>query len=343
MRKILVTGGAGFIGSNFVTYWYAHHPQDKIIVLDNLTYSGRLKNIPNYILADKERFEFCLGNICSIELVGNLVKRADVVVHFAAESHVTRSILDSRLFYETDVLGTHTLANAILKAAGHVERFVHISTSEVYGTALDIPMDEDHPLNPCSPYASAKCGADRLVYSFFKTYDLPCVILRPFNQYGPLQHLEKVIPRFITSALQNEPLTIHGSGEMRRDWMFVEDTCEQIDAAIQAPIESVKGEVFNLGTGVSPSVLEVAHLILDLCDRPRSLVTHIGDRLGQVEKHCSSTAKAERILGKVERRPVGLGLKQTISWYRNNEAWWREIEWMKKVRVTTAAGCEEEH
>ena len=198
MKTILVTGGAGFIGSNFVRHWYENHPDDKIIVLDNLTYAGRLQNIENEIHEDRERFEFCLGSVCSIELINSLVEKSDIVVHFAAESHVTRSLFDSRVFFETDVMGTHAVSNAVFKAKDRIERFIHISTSEVYGTALTAPMDENHPLNPCSPYASAKCGADRLVYSFINTYGIPGVILRPFNQYGPYQHLEKVIPRFIT-------------------------------------------------------------------------------------------------------------------------------------------------
>jgi len=343
MRTLLITGGAGFIGSNFVKHWYENHPGDHIVVLDNLTYSGRVNNIPPHILQDNKRFEFCLGNVCSIELVNNLVKKADIVVHFAAESHVTRSILDSRIFFETDVFGTHTLCNAILKSCESVERLIHISTSEVYGSAITVPMNEDHPLNPCSPYASAKCGADRLVYSFFKTYGLPCTILRPFNQYGPYQHLEKAIPRFIVSTIKDEPLTVHGDGTARRDWLYVEDTCRRIEAAIMAPIEKVKGEVFNLGSGSSYSILEIAEMILSLMHKPKSLITHVGDRLGQVEHHLSSTEKAENILGISPGRSFEEGLKQTIKWYQNNEAWWSEIEWMKHVKVLTKSGLEEYH
>jgi dTDP-glucose 4,6-dehydratase len=167
--------------------------------------------------------------------------------------------------------------------------------------------------------------------------------LRPFNQYGPCQHLEKVVPRFITSAILGEPLTVHGAGGMRRDWMFVQDTCRYIESAVKAPLEKVRGEVFNLGTGSSPSVLDVAEMTLDFCGRPRSLVSHIGDRLGQVERHCACTVKSDRVLGAFNRRPIDVGLKQTIEWYRENETWWREIEWMKKVRVLTTSGCEEDH
>ena len=171
---------------------------------------------------------------------------------------MARSIYDDRRFFETDVLGTKSIANAVLKNREKIDRFIHISTSEVYGTAMVNPMDEDHPLNPVSPYAAAKAGADRLIYSYWSTYDLPVVILRPFNQYGPYQHLEKVIPRFITSALLNEPLTIHGSGEARRDWLFVKDTCERIALVLDAEDERVRGEVFNLGSGFDLDIISIA-------------------------------------------------------------------------------------
>jgi len=343
MKTLLITGGAGFIGANFIRYWYENHPDDKLMVLDNLTYAGNPDNIPMYIRNDSNRFEFWYGNVCNSQLVDTLVERADIVVHFAAETHVARSIFDNKVFYETDVLGTQTLSTAIVKYYKNIERFIHISTSEVYGTAEYEPMDEKHPLNPCSPYASAKCGADRLVYSFIITYDLPAVILRPFNQYGPYQHLEKVIPRFITTAYQNEPLTIHGDGLAKRDWLYVEDTCHRIEKTIEAPIEKIKGEVFNLGSGESISVIEIANKILDIMNKPKSLITYIGDRLGQVQNHISSTAKAEKILGIEQGRPFDEGLVQTIEWYNKNEDWWRRIEWMKHIRVMTKAGKFELH
>jgi len=216
MKTILVTGGAGFIGSNFVRYLFEAYPDLHITVLDALTYAGNMDSIPENIRNDA-RFDFWYGNVRNGELVNKLVPESDVVIHFAAESHVARSIFDNTVFFETDVLGTQVVANAVLRHVDSVERFIHISTSEVYGTALQIPMTEEHPLNPCTPYASAKTGADRLVYSYWVTYKIPAIIVRPFNTYGPNQHLEKVIPRFITSALQDEPLTIHGSGQNTRD------------------------------------------------------------------------------------------------------------------------------
>lgn len=343
MKTILVTGGMGFMGSNFVRHWLKNYPDDKIIVLDNLTYAGNPDNIPPDIKNADGHFEFWYGNVCNGELISSLVKRSNIVVHFAAETHVARSIFDNKIFFETDVLGTQTVGTAIVKNHKTVEKFIHISTSEVYGTALYEPMDENHPLNPCSPYASAKCGADRLVYSFTKTYDIPAIILRPFNQYGPYQHLEKVIPRFITSALKDEPLTVHGDGKAKRDWLYVEDTCQRIEKVINIPIERIKGEIFNLGSGESISVIDIAYMILEVLNKPKSLIVHIGDRLGQVQNHQSSTEKATKILGIQPGKPFEEGLRQTIEWYKNNEDWWRRIEWMKRIKIMTKSGEMELH
>ena len=342
MRTILVTGGAGFIGSNFIQYWIENYPDDKIVVLDALTYAGNPDNFPERI-KKSGRFEFWYGNVTNEELVNNLVSTVDVVVHFAAESHVARSIYDNKIFYMTDVIGTQAIANAVLKNYKTIERFIHISTSEVYGTAVSNPMTEEHPLNPMSPYASAKAGADRLVYSYWATYDIPAVIVRPFNQYGPRQHLEKVVPRFITSALQNEPLTVHGDGSPKRDWLFVEDTCKRLDIIISAPLDTVKGEVFNIGSGYDLDILSIANKILEATGRNEDLITFIGDRPGQVHHHISSTDKAEKILGIKPGRSFDEGLLQTIKWYENNEEWWRRIEWMKTIKIMTKSGKMEQH
>ena len=343
MNTILVTGGAGFIGGNFIRYWYKHHPQDRIIILDNLTYAGNPDNIPLHMKNGDLRYQFWYGNICNGELVDSLVAKANIIVHFAAETHVPRSIYDNKIFYETDVLGTQTLATAVVKHYKTVERFIHISTSEVYGTSQYEPMDEKHPLDPCSPYASAKCGADRLIYSFIQTYRMPAIILRPFNQYGPYQHLEKVIPRFIVAALEDKPLTVHGDGSAKRDWLYVDDTIQRIEKVIEAPIEKVHGQVFNLGSGQSYSILEIAEKIVSLLNKPESLIRYVGDRLGQVQNHLSSTMKAEDILNIKQGRPFEEGLKQTIDWYENNEMWWRRIEWMRCVKVMTKSGEMEWH
>lgn len=334
MKTILVTGGAGFIGSNFIRHWYDRHPDWRILNLDLLTYAANPENIPENIRADRERYEFWYGNVCNPDLVSALVARAELVIHFAAESHVARSLYDNRVFFETDVLGTHAVANAVVKHSSRVELFVHVSTSEVYGTALTAPMTEEHPLNPMSPYAAAKAGADRLVSSYIQTYRIPAVILRPFNQYGPNQHLEKAVPRFITSALSDRPIELHGGGTARRDWLYVGDLCERIDRVI-ASRDRVIGEVFNLGSGEAVSVRDIARLILEHLGRPGHQCLSIEDRPGQVECHISSTAKAAQVLGIGPATPLKEGIGSTVDWYRAHPEWWRRIEWMSHANASS--------
>ena len=339
-KKILVTGGAGFIGANFVSHLLEKSRDYQILVLDALTYAGSLDNIPSWVKASPG-FSFYQGDVRNVGLVLDLVSRVDVVIHFAAETHVARSIYDDRRFFETDVLGTQSVANAVLKNKEHIDRFIHISTSEVYGTAVERPMTEEHPLNPMTPYAAAKAGADRLVYSYGRTYDLPVVILRPFNQYGPYQLLEKVIPRFITSALMNEPLTVHGTGESMRDWLHVHDTCTRIGQVLQADRALVLGEVFNLGSGFDLDILAIAKMVLGMVGKPKTLISFMGDRPGQVQHHISSTEKAERILGITSPRAFEEGLDQTIRWYADNRPWWEKLLPMRRVPILTKNGQEE--
>ena len=327
-KTLLVTGGAGFIGSNFINFIHKRYPNYKILLLDALTYAGNLDNIDSS-LKSNGNFQFHHGNITHPDIVNKLVSEANIVVHFAAESHVTRSIYDNAIFFETDVIGTQVVANAIVN--NPVELFVHISSSEVYGTALTDPMDEKHPLNPMSPYAAAKAGADRLIYSYVKTYELPAVIIRPFNNYGPCQHLEKAIPNFIVSALQNQPLTIHGNGESSRDWMFVEDTCEGLDRVLHAEGDRVIGKTINLGTGTDTSVVEIARRILRLMNKPESLLKFIEDRPGQVTRHISSVSKSLEYLNWQSKIDLDEGLKHTIKFYQNNRKWWERVLWMKEL------------
>src|SRR5436309_7801528 len=243
--RVLVTGGAGFISSTFVRHLLAATPYE-VVSLDALTYAASLENLAD-VLAH-ERLSFVHGDIRDADLVRELVAGVDVIVNAAAESHVEKSIAEGASeFVTTNVEGTQILLDAVRETP--VERFILISSSEVYGTAEYAPMDEEHPLNPRSPYAATKAGADRLAYSYFVTYDLPVVIVRPFNNYGPRQHPEKVIPRFITQALSDEPLTVHGDGHASRDWLFVLDDAEAIAAAVEAPLEQVAGEVINVATG----------------------------------------------------------------------------------------------
>ncbi len=344
MKTILITGGAGFIGSNFVRYLFESYPAYRLIVVDALTYAGNVKNLPVDINnGSDERLQFWYGNVRNGELMDTLVSQSDIVVHFAAESHVTRSIYDNQQFFETDVLGTQTVANAALKYKDRIERFIHISTSEVYGTAITEKMDENHPLYPMSPYASAKCGADRLVYSYWTTYKLPAVIVRPFNNYGPYQHLEKVIPRFITSCILGEPITVHGDGSAARDFMFVRDHCQALDVLLHVDISNVAGEVINLGTGRHLSLLEIAYAVRDAMKPKNSPIEFVGDRPGQVFRHTCDASKAKRLLGWQPRVEFEDGLERTIRWYRDNETWWRPQMWMRHIPIITAAGKRELH
>ena len=344
MKTILVTGGAGFIGSNFVHHLWKRYPEYKIVVLDLLTYAGSTENFPVSTQGNEGgRFQFWFGDVCNGELVDALVSQADAVVHFAAESHVTRSIYDNHSFYRTDVMGTHAIANSVLKHRNKVERFIHISTSEVYGTAESERMSEEHPLKPLSPYASAKCGADRLVWSYFKTYEIPAVIMRPFNNYGPRQHLEKAVPRFITSVLLNEPLTVHGDGAAARDYVFVQDNCEAIDLVLHAPLEKVQGRIFNVGSGVDRTVLRIAQDVLRLMGVSQENISLVGDRPGQVFRHTADTTALSQTLGWKMKISWEEGLERTIAWYTKNPSWWQKQVWMRQIPIILADGRREMH
>jgi dTDP-glucose 4,6-dehydratase len=320
-KRVLVTGGAGFISSNFVRH-LLNHTSCEVVSLDALTYAGNLANLADVIA--HERLSFVEGDVRDPELVRDLVAEVDVIVNAAAESHVEKSIEEGASeFVTTNVEGTQVLLDAIRRTP--VERFILISSSEVYGTAERAPMDEEHPLNPRSPYAATKAGGDRLAYAYWVTYGLPVVIVRPFNNYGPYQHPEKVVPRFITQALCDRPLTIHGDGHASRDWLYVEDDAEAIEAVIEADLDTVAGEVINVATGVDIPVSQIADLVLDALDKPRTLKSHVEERLGQVHRHIGTTEKAERLLGWRARTSFEQGLERTVAWYRDNRAWWEEI------------------
>ncbi len=317
-KRILVTGGAGFIPSNFIRHLLTATPYD-VVSLDALTYAGNVDNLSD--LLGHERLSFVHGDIRDRSLVGEIVRNVDVIVNAAAESHVEKSILEgAREFVTTNVEGTQILLDAIREDP--VDRFILISSSEVYGTAERAPMDEEHPLNPRSPYAATKAGADRLAYSYYVTYGLPIVILRPFNNYGAYQHPEKVVPRFITQALADRPLTVHGDGHASRDWLYVEDHAEAIDAVLAADVSDVAGEVLNIATGVDISVERIADLVLEQLGKPASLKAHVLERPGQVDRHIGSTEKTERLVGWRARTSFEAGLERTIAWYEQNRLWW---------------------
>jgi dTDP-glucose 4,6-dehydratase len=324
-KRVLVTGGAGFISSNFIRHLLEATPYE-VVSLDALTYAGNVENLADVMT--HERLSLVHGDICDEDLVRDVVADVDVIVNAAAESHVEKSIADGATeFVTTNVQGTRVLLDAIRSRP--VDRFILISSSEVYGTAEYAPMDEEHPLRPRSPYAATKAGADRLAYSYCVTYDLPIVIARPFNNYGPRQHPEKVIPRFIVQALCDEPLTIHGDGVASRDWLYVDDDAEAIEALIEADLDDIVGEVINIATGVDISIEQIADTVLSMLGKPASLKERVPDRPGQVHRHIGSTEKAERLIGWRARTSFENGLEQTVSWYRENEAWWRPIRPME--------------
>ena len=319
-KRVLVTGGAGFISSNFIRHLLANTGYE-VVSLDALTYAGNLENLADVMA--HERLSFVHGDIRDVELVEKVVAEVDVIVNAAAESHVEKSIEEGASeFVTTNVEGTQILLDAVRRTP--VERFILISSSEVYGTADCAPMDEEHALNPRSPYAATKAGGDRLAYSYFVTYGLPVVIVRPFNNYGPRQHPEKVIPRFVTQALSGEPLTIHGDGHASRDWLYVDDDAEAIEAIIGADLDALAGEVVNVATGTDISVNDVADAVLAATGSASEKV-HVDERPGQVDRHIGSTDKPQRLTGFRARTSFETGLERTVEWYRENEVWWRSV------------------
>jgi dTDP-glucose 4,6-dehydratase len=319
-KRVLITGGAGFIPSNVIRYLLDSTPYE-VVSLDALTYAGNLENLAEVM--SHERLSFVQGDIRDAATVEGIVREVDVIVHAAANSHVEQSIKEgAREFVSTNIEGTRILLDAV--RAAPVELFVLLSSCEVYGTGLYEPIDEEHLLNPCSPYSATKAGADRLAYAYHVTYGLPIAIIRPFTNYGPAQHPEKMIPRFITQAICDEPLTLHGDGKASRDWVFVADHAEAISNVIEAG-EAVAGEAINVATGEGKSVVEIAELVLDLLGKPRSLKVHVDDRPGQVTRNIGSTDKAAQLLGWRARTPFEEGLARTVEWYRDNEAWWRAV------------------
>lgn len=316
---LFITGGAGFIGSNTVRYFFDTYEDYRIIVLDALTYAGSLNNIPNYI-KESPRFIFVKGSILDRHTVDDIMAQSTYVIHLAAESDVTRSIENDDVFLKTNILGTEVLLQALRKHSDTIQRFIYVSTSEVYGTAQELPMTEEHLLNPRSPYAASKAAADRLVYAYCCTYNVPVVTVRPFNNYGPCQHYEKVIPNFITNALNDEPLSIEGDGTQTRDWLYVTDTIRFFDILLHyKDFSALEHQVFNIGSGRMISVIDLAYNIVDLIGASHDLITFTRNRPGQVNEHLSSFEKAQRICNWKPSVSLEEGLGQTISWYKNKK------------------------
>jgi len=319
MVEVLVTGGAGFIGSNFVRHALAAHPDWRITTLDKLTYAGRMETLNDVI--DHPRHRFVRGDIADAETAAPLVKASEIVVHFAAETHVDRSILEAGEFIRTDVIGTFVLLEAA-RSASNLRRFIQISTDEVYGSVARGSSVETDELRPRNPYSASKTGADRLAYSYWATYGVPVVVTRASNNYGPYQFPEKIIPLFITNAFDNIPVPLYGAGLNVRDWLHVMDHCRGIDVVID---RGIAGEVYNIGGGNEVRNVDLTHMLLRLADRPDSLVRNVQDRQGHDLRYSLDTTKL-RALGWQPGIAFEQGLGDTVRWYRENEWWWRPIK-----------------
>jgi dTDP-glucose 4,6-dehydratase len=319
-KRILITGGAGFIGSNFTRQMVAERPDAEVVVLDKLTYAGNLDNLKD--LEGNPRYKFIRGDICDEKAVLAAARGADCIVNFAAETHVDRSIGDPASFIKTDVYGTYVLLEAARSLGA--ARFIQISTDEVYGTAQGEPSGEDSPLMPQSPYAASKAGADRLAYSYFVTYGTPVVITRCSNNYGPYQYPEKMVSLFVTNALEDKPLPVYGTGKNTRDWIFVSDHVKALAAVMDA--DGIEGQVFNIGSGVEVSVLEMAERILAILKRPKTMIRMVKDRPGHVVRHAVATEKIRSRLAWAPEVDFGRGLEVTVDWYAKNKQWWERIK-----------------
>jgi dTDP-glucose 4,6-dehydratase len=320
MPSVLITGGAGFIGSNFTRMLSERHPDYKITVLDALTYAGRRENLAD--LEAEGKVSFVHGDIQDAEIVDGLMADHEWVVHFAAETHNDRSIMEAGSFISTDVNGTFVLLEAARRHG--CKRFVHISTDEVYGDALHGPSREDSPLNPKSPYSASKAGADRLAYSYFQTFDVPVVITRCTNNYGPYQYPEKLIPLFTTNLLEDRAVPVYGSGGNTRDWIHVLDHCEAVYLLLHDT--GHLGEVFNVSSGVELSILDVTDTLLDILGKGKELIQMVTDRPGHVIAHSVDSTKFRREFNWKPAFTFADGIAETVAWYQQNEAWWQAIK-----------------
>lgn len=316
--NILVTGGAGFIGSNFILYLLKKYPAYKIINFDKLTYAGNLDNLRQ---AEKDkRYKFIKSDICNRKVVEKAMSRCDCVVHFAAETHVDRSICDARSFVVTNVLGTHTLLKAALK--NKIRRFIHVSTDEVYGSRKKGFFKESDPVNPSSPYSASKASSDLLAKSYFVTYHLPVVVTRSSNNFGPRQYPEKVIPLFITNLLENKKVPLYAKGHNVRDWIFVEDNCRAIDLVLH---HGKIGEIYNVAAGNYMANMDLTKTILRKMNKPVSFIQSVQDRPGHDFRYAIDASRIRK-LGFKPEIPFDEGLDLTIDWYQKNQRWWKKLK-----------------
>jgi dTDP-glucose 4,6-dehydratase len=316
--RLLVTGGSGFIGSNFVRHVLAAHPDDTVVNLDKLTYAGNPANLQD--VASDPRYTFVHGDICDAKLVRDVARGVDAVVNLAACTHVDRSLMEPDEFLRTDVFGVHTLLEAVkdLKIA----RFVHISTDEVYGSVERGSSRESDPLRPSNPYSASKAGGDLLALAYWHTHRVPVLITRSSNNFGSCQYPEKVIPLFITNALEDRPLPLYGDGRNVRDWLYVLDNCAGIDLVLR---KGTEGEVYNIGGGHEVENIVLTRQILHLLGKPETLIQPVKDRPGH-DRRYSVDSKKIRQLGWAPRHRFGDALAATVAWYREHEAWWRPLK-----------------
>jgi len=328
--RLLVTGAAGFIGSNFVHYWLEHHPDDHVVAYDLLTYAGNRENLA----AVEDSIAFVQGDICDGERAERTLReeRIDVVVNFAAESHNSLAVVDPTRFFKTNVLGTQTLLEAA-RAAG-ASRFHHVSTCEVYGDlALDTGevFTEDSPYRPRTPYNASKAGADHAVRAYFETFGLPITITNCSNNYGPYQFPEKVLPLFTTNALDDEPLPMYASTQNKREWLHVLDHCSAIDLVLH---DGVEGETYNVGSGIEATIEEIADLVLELTEKPQTLKTIVADRPGHDRRYLLDATKIRDELGWEPAHGWRDGLAETVAWYTGNRDWWEPLKKRAPVEET---------
>lgn len=324
IMKILVTGGAGFIGSNFIRYWLKNYPKDKIINLDKLTYAGTLTSLRD--IENHSNYRFVKGDICNAKLVNELLKGIDLLVHFAAESHVDRSISGPSVFVKTNILGTQTLLDAALR--NRVKRAHHISTDEVFGALKDGGSDKFHeelPFRPNSPYSASKAGADCLVRAYFKTYGLPVSITNCSNNYGPYQFPEKLIPLFITNLMEGKKLPVYGDGKQVRDWLYVEDHCRAIDLIIHS--DKTIGQTYCVG-GVTKDIpnIEVVKKLLKIMGFGQEMIEYVADRPGHDRRYSVDWSKINKELDWKPQHDFDTWLEKTVRWYKNNTNWWKPLK-----------------
>ncbi|MFH1944044.1 MAG: dTDP-glucose 4,6-dehydratase [Acidobacteriota bacterium] len=317
-KTLLVTGGAGFIGSNLIRFLLGRLPDTRIINLDMLTYAGNLENLED--IADDPRYTFIKGDIRDRKTVEEIFGSVQGVIHLAAETHVDRSIVDAGEFVLTDVYGSFILFEAMRRA--DIELFIHVSTDEVYGSRDEGVFSESDSINPSSPYAASKAGADRLAHAYTVTYGMPITIVRPSNNFGPFQYPEKLIPLFTTNAIEGKPLPLYGKGTNVRDWLHVEDHCRALELVLN---QGEPGEVYNIGAGNEVPNIEIAETICDTLKKPHSLIRFVSDRLGHDRRYALDCRRIDE-LGWKPVIPFSKALESTIRWYADNEGWWRRIK-----------------